>query len=553
MNLIRQDLRWENDIASLPVASDINTDEASKTRIIRDLAGRLELNANISETIQGHLVMQLYRCAGYINDKNKINFDPELLKNYIRDPDENGKPRYQFSEILPILLECIDDFYKMCLDQGVVTKEPEKKGKMFDTDDIPKTESTAGNQTDTELQDFRIDMQTLVSVLFRLKDKLIPGLDRTLSNLSVGELFRKYQEKQILDFPDTENVAFTQTLSEFYQLGTESSRFNLYLELFKKDQITIRNLFDKLFAYFTRQTLANHFQIISLTENSITDTAPAACFQLRFSLSGPGSDYDLLVNYTYINGPVSITDDQISQSIRLLDDHILLMGTGCYYTYIIFYNSHTGFNAIEEEVNANYQLETRRPDLRGKISFQIISIVSFDLLDTNIGKLKAGIISYKPKPVSTKPKNFTKKKRPAVNADPVSSGASFVDPDDPRKGNFGGEPIRNNRKLDALVTPDTDSGGWYSIRLWVESITPGAPLDGKVTFYLHPTFSPDGVTVIAEKGIAEIKDLPSYEAFTVGATCDNNSTKLELDLNTLPNLPEGFGYEVETTKAVKKK
>jgi hypothetical protein len=42
--------------------------------------------------------------------------------------------------------------------------------------------------------------------------------------------------------------------------------------------------------------------------------------------------------------------------------------------------------------------------------------------------------------------------------------------------------------------------------------------------------------------VAEITDLSAFEAFTVGATCDNNTVMLELDLNTLPDAPKGFKY-----------
>ena len=63
--------------------------------------------------------------------------------------------------------------------------------------------------------------------------------------------------------------------------------------------------------------------------------------------------------------------------------------------------------------------------------------------------------------------------------------------DDPWAGRFGGQPIANNRRLEAKIRPHPDYADWCLVRLRVLSTDPKrAPLSGAVQFYLHQeTFS----------------------------------------------------------------
>ncbi|MFL6255053.1 MAG: SIR2 family protein [Pyrinomonadaceae bacterium] len=115
-----------------------------------------------------------------------------------------------------------------------------------------------------------------------------------------------------------------------------------------------------------------------------------------------------------------------------------------------------------------------------------------------------------------------------------------IDPDDPHKGRWGGRAERNGRVLSAKVAAAEDDPDWFEVKLTVApATTRGKPLTGKVTFYLHPTFKPDTVTVAVQDGKAEY-EVYCYGAFTVGVLADNGRTKLELDLSTLPEAPLRF-------------
>jgi hypothetical protein len=102
---------------------------------------------------------------------------------------------------------------------------------------------------------------------------------------------------------------------------------------------------------------------------------------------------------------------------------------------------------------------------------------------------------------------------------------------DPNQGKFGGRRDANGRLLDAMLVPAPEfEDGVCIVRLRVFSIDPNKPLRGSVTFHLHPTFSPDVVTVPVDAiGVAALLFL-SWGGFTVGAECDGGATRLEIDL-----------------------
>ena len=114
---------------------------------------------------------------------------------------------------------------------------------------------------------------------------------------------------------------------------------------------------------------------------------------------------------------------------------------------------------------------------------------------------------------------------------------SPVSPDDPQHGQWGRRETNNGRRLSAAVEPVTDD--WFSVTLSVESSSESTPLEGTVTFHLHPTFPRDVVPVVVENGRAVLK-LSAWGAFTVGAVADNGRTLLELDLSQDTRFPEVF-------------
>jgi MinD-like ATPase involved in chromosome partitioning or flagellar assembly len=68
------------------------------------------------------------------------------------------------------------------------------------------------------------------------------------------------------------------------------------------------------------------------------------------------------------------------------------------------------------------------------------------------------------------------------------------DPNDPQKGKWGGKSVVEGRALTAEVRSISDD--WFGVTLIVTS-TSEKPLEGRVEFYLHPTFARPVVTVVA--------------------------------------------------------
>ena len=111
-----------------------------------------------------------------------------------------------------------------------------------------------------------------------------------------------------------------------------------------------------------------------------------------------------------------------------------------------------------------------------------------------------------------------------------------MDPYDPQKGRWGGLAERGGRRLTARVSPVSDE--WFAIDLEVQRFA-GPAMQGPVVFYLHPTFEPAVAQVSPVNGVASFQ-LKGWGAFTVGATTDNGSVQLELDLAGDLSFPETF-------------
>ncbi|HEX9983886.1 MAG TPA: AAA family ATPase [Thermoanaerobaculia bacterium] len=120
--------------------------------------------------------------------------------------------------------------------------------------------------------------------------------------------------------------------------------------------------------------------------------------------------------------------------------------------------------------------------------------------------------------------------------DGTAEAASLpMDPEDPQKGLWGGDPRRDGLELTATVAELSDE--WFEVTLDVHSTT-STPLTGSVEFHLHPTFTTPQ-TIAAHDGHATLT-LSCWGAFTVGAVAGPGRTTLELDLAADPRFPKAF-------------
>ncbi|HSQ29460.1 MAG TPA: pYEATS domain-containing protein [Gemmatimonadaceae bacterium] len=103
---------------------------------------------------------------------------------------------------------------------------------------------------------------------------------------------------------------------------------------------------------------------------------------------------------------------------------------------------------------------------------------------------------------------------------------------------FGTHPSEaNGRVLNAEISVKYEKA--LVIRLVVER-RGGAPLDGDVTFLLHPTFHSRARIVPVEGDNRADLEIYCTGWFTVGAIADKGQTLLEYDLRMLPGAPEWF-------------
>lgn len=119
---------------------------------------------------------------------------------------------------------------------------------------------------------------------------------------------------------------------------------------------------------------------------------------------------------------------------------------------------------------------------------------------------------------------------------PPADPATF-DPDDPNRGQFGGQPEREGYKLSATVAPSRGLRGFFDVELTVHSTNRQRPLTESVTFYLHPTFGDPRQIVRPVENAARLT-VKAWGAFTVGAVVGD--VRLELDLAGLEDAPKEF-------------
>ena len=150
--------------------------------------------------------------------------------------------------------------------------------------------------------------------------------------------------------------------------------------------------------------------------------------------------------------------------------------------------------------------------------------------------------------ISANAENFTEIARtdPAQAAriiNPLPNLPPITVEDDPQKGRFGRNPVRNNRRLKAQVKwsgiPD-----YYNVTLIVESTDEAKhPLSSDVVLYLHDSFNPSVYRITPaefKEGKAIDDEILSYGAFTAGAITDDGQTMLELDLAEDSSFPKQF-------------
>jgi len=124
----------------------------------------------------------------------------------------------------------------------------------------------------------------------------------------------------------------------------------------------------------------------------------------------------------------------------------------------------------------------------------------------------------------------------------IAATPAGPDSDDPQRDRWGGKSSLDNMKVTAkVITANIPSLYKITILVCTVDLT---PILSPVGILLHPTFKPQ-LRVLDPKGSNEVSiELIAYEAFAIGVLCNvkdsKDFTKLELDLNSLPGLPEGF-------------
>jgi hypothetical protein len=131
-----------------------------------------------------------------------------------------------------------------------------------------------------------------------------------------------------------------------------------------------------------------------------------------------------------------------------------------------------------------------------------------------------------------------------TKSDALQENLSFdAHSDDPTFKRFGHNPEKNNRKLEPKIESIPGRDFYRRVVLQVKSTDTKNKLEGRVRFFLHPSFDTPEFEVPAREGVARTS-IVSYGAFTVGAIVADGKTKTELgyDLTQYPHNTDDEWY-----------
>jgi Cdc6-like AAA superfamily ATPase len=557
MNLVRQELQWRDGKAFLPVpAADFRLQE-TKMRILRKLFESLALNAQVAETARSHISMQLFRAAALIHDSQPIELSFQEVSEYIFNPDnvtlENPKSEraktekaiYLYPDLYDVLRSCLQQFYQAALAEHIILRprldEPDdldEEGFSDGQDGQDREEvdpevagqfETSWAKDDQALQQFAQNFDTLLQILVKLAKEPMVNFSGDPEKVTLNDLFLDYNTKGILDLPIKNTVLFNQVATFYRNRLGQPKTFADIFEYFQTNDLSFSVLYQQLYRKYTESVLLGIFPEASAYINDrVYDRNTTADY--RTTIIKGQAETDMLVDFSYVDGNVSIPAEEIDRSILLLEEFNTRLGKGNYYISVIFYRQNNGWDEVALAASAQYKIEKIRPDLSERIHYIILSISNYAGLRAHITDILGRAAAYSLLPRFDANK-YQQLKKPSGSVRSTST--------DVNKHQWGGESSVNERKVSAVILA-AERTDLFVINIKVTSLSSENPLTGKVTFFLHSSFVPDRVTVFAEDSVAELNGLRAIGPFTIGISCDNDTTKLELDLLDVPTAPPSW-------------
>lgn len=582
-NLLRQDLQWNNDKAFIDSGNNTYDIENSKLKALKKIFDTINIDASLSETIRDHFIMQLFFIASTIEGKS-ISSTPQKisLQDFIQPivpqkmSENDNSNQYQYQNLLPKLKLYLEDFYYAAYNEKLIdvpddTKNAEmltsdltsnfttkNEDKIYDNSDlnlpnlyspidkkshsendsllyavITGEEPTKLDKFKNEFFDFFFDLKQFYS--------LSPNrnTNENVGTMTFGKLLSHFQH--ILQLQNLNDIHFDKDFEFYRTRRDENGLFKSLEDSLHAIKFKFSPTYYKLLEQHVQYTLQSVFKKANSFFNYNGLTVSEKEFA-QYKILNEDQDFKkvtVFCRYQYIEGIAKISSEEIGRAIDFLDEMNIESQQGNYLLVIIFQSNNASDNKMQE-LNAAVELKRIRPEFTSKIFYIILSRSSFGILETEIKSIQERIVAYTILPELNQNEAISKSRKYKIHSS--ANNQNTFDPDDPNKGRFGGDHERQDRVLSADVTESKLKEGWYNLDLTLRSTNSKNPLTGKVIFYLHPTFTPDKVVIIAKNGKAELKNLLCYEAFTVGAVCNNNSIRLELDLNNQQNVPEKFRH-----------
>jgi hypothetical protein len=248
-------------------------------------------------------------------------------------------------------------------------------------------------------------------------------------------------------------------------------------------------------------------------------------------ISRNSTEPDMLIDFRHSELSESDRSD-IEKIIEKLSDYNLLSKKGNTILIIeTFFNPDSKINQDLLIQDFNSLIEKLNPSYYGKIAYYPVpNRIEKDTLEKLAEKCINNLSPYREFAIFDRVEEKQKMIRSLPN----------FDAEDPQRFLWGEKSEIENRKLTATVAPIGKESKKFNITLTVRG-SEKKSLRGFVYFLVHPSF-PEEIYKILAKNNSAILHLDGYEAFTTGAVCDDGATELELNLNNVEGIPDGFRY-----------
>jgi uncharacterized protein YdcH (DUF465 family) len=490
--------------------------------IIREIE-RLNITPKkYEDVLHDYLITQLFiNAQQMIFKRDYLQTIEEHLGHYKESGQLADKAYFQNVE------EIVIDLFTRMKQENIIKEKV--AGKHDSSDTVNTTITTKPDNTSAlELQKFKkdwINLKSMLNLFWNDEVRRNPSLAKSAD--TTYQFMEYFNSVKAVSFVPIHEKFLIDSINQPYLIEGEDRLKNF------REQLRGYSINPLLFQrQITEYAIKQEFN--SRLKENYTEQFIAG-FDVAF-VSRNSENPDLLIDFRHSESSESDTSD-LEGMVEKLSNYNLLTKKGNYVLIAeTFFNMNTAIDSSLQIHDFNALVESLNPAYYEKIAYYPIPVVNE--IDSLYSLMRTITLKLKPYKEFSITATIEEKKK-------TIGSIKGYDYEDPQRFLWGQEPENNDRRLTAKVVPIGKDNIKFSIILEVQG-SPQKPIRGFVYFAVHPTFPEEIYKVLAKNNSASIQ-LDGYEAFTVGAICDEGKTELELNLNTLTDIPKEFHYSDDSS------